>query len=184
MLTRIIATLALVAAIAGCGEGPSVNEESSQSPLSVPVGTHRAVGSYTCKLPFPLGSVTYSVSTKLYITQRDIPGTWYMDLTADVYGGKAVTIDRVAATPMESRDNGFVVYNTVGATLYVHRLAPFASIEYTHDEDAPPAAIQFWPADATHPLGQLVVSMYPKGNSDPNKGECAEAVGMYLTIQP
>lgn len=188
---KILSALLLVTALLAlpsCGtpiaSSPDTLEQT-QSALAVPVGTHRAVGTMTCNLPFPFPNITYQVSTMLYIVQRPYPNSWYMDLHIDPNApAGSVTVDRVAITPIESSDNGSVVYSNTAATIYMHKVVPFVAYDYNHDELAPPYGVQFWPADGAHPLGQLVLSLYPQGNSDPSKGECKDPVGVYLTIQP
>jgi len=170
--------------IYGCGgERPQIEAESSQSALTVTTGSHRASGSYTCHLT-PFSTITYVVSTVLYLASTAAPNRWGIYLSPDpnaVAGG--VTLDIRDSFLLEAADNGALVYSVPQDTIYVHRIVAGQPLEYTLDESAPPYSIQVLPASAGHPLGQLVIAMYPQGRTDPLKGECADPVGMYLQIQ-
>lgn len=183
-MRNLLAALVFAAltAVAGCGgvtptDAPA---DQSQSALAVTVGTHRATGSYTCQLT-PFSSATFAVSAYVYLAQT-APGRWGMYISNDLNHGAGITMDIRDSSPLEAADNGAVVYNLPADTLYLHRLMPFAPIEYTHDMSVPSYQMQFWPADATHPLGQFVIWMFPQGASDPSKGECQATI--YLTLQP
>lgn len=162
--------------------GGTADPELTVSPLSVTVGTHRATGSYSCRVPN--GTVTFQASTYVYIVQSSVDAHhWKIQLNRDD-AAAGVTLDNQQSAPTEAMDNGAVVYTTADTTTYVHRTPSIWGYEYGHDEDAPPYSTQFWPIDAGHPYGQLVVSMYPKGASNPVVGECAEVETAYLTLQP
>jgi len=177
----VLAALALV----GCGGIPLEHDaEPRRSPLSVVVGTHRAVGTMACRL-IPAGTITYQVSTMVYISGTNVPGDWLMQLNKDPSAGVgSVTVDNVLSWPVESRDNGFVVYNIAGVTAYMHRIRSDGAFDYFRDESVPIYGIQYWQSDDAHPYGQIALTLNPKGNSDPLKGECLDPVTIYLTIQP
>lgn len=163
---------------------PAPDLERHESGLSVTVGTHRATGKMSCRI-FPAGTITYQVSTMVYISGTTVPGSWLMQLNKDPNAGVgSVTIDMILSWPLESRDNGAVIYNVAGTTAYMHRIRSDGAFDYFRDEDVPIYGMQFLQADADHPYGQVALGLYPKGNSDPLKGECLDAVGVYLTIQP
>ena len=164
--------------VVGCGGPQDGGIDEMQSPLGVTVGTHRAVGTFDCQ------GIRFTASTSVWISGTTIPGRWQMFLSADTALTSGVVID-MQGLPVESDDNGWVVYNAAQSTLYTHRKVwPWPmDPSYAHDMSAPPAAIQFWQADATHPLGQLVVSMYPQGASNSAIGECAVPTAAYLALQ-
>lgn len=183
MKTAVYAVVLAALALAGCGSPADVEAEPSPSALNVTTGTHRASGSYTCRLGTN-GTATFSVATYLYLAGTSVPHRWGLHLSAD-RNALGVTLDIRDSSPLEADDNGAVVYSVPQDTIYVHRLtASSRTLEYTHDMSAPPYSIQVLPASAGHPLGQLAISMYPQGHSDPLKGECAEPVGMTLQIEP
>lgn len=174
--------LAALAAIGCCGPA-NLEATPSHAALSVATGTHRVSGSYSCRIPTG-GTATFAVSTRAYLALTAAPNRWGMYLSADpnaVVGG--VTLDLRDSWLLEANDNGAVVYSVPQDTIYVHRVVAGQPLEYGHDMAAPPYSIQFLPATAGHPLGQLMVAMYPQGWSDPLAGECAEPVGMYLQIE-
>lgn len=177
--------------VAGCADDsgleappPAPSLEKTEGALGVTVGTHRATGKMSCRI-FPAATLTYQVSTNVYISGTIAPGSWLMQLNKDPNAGVgSVTIDMILSWPLESRDNGSVVYNVAGTTAYMHRIRSDGAFDYFRDEDVPVYGMQFLQADADHPLGQIALGLYPKGNSDPLKGECLDPVGVYLTIQP
>lgn len=182
----LVLVLAAGCADDGAPEGPPAapSIEKTEGALGVTVGTHRATGTMTCRI-FPAGTLTYQVSTMVYISGTIAPGSWLMQLNKDPNAGVgSVTIDMILSWPLEARDNGAVVYNVAGTTAYMHRIRSDGAFDYLRDEDLPIYGMQFLPADAGHPLGQIALGLYPKGNSDPSKGECYDPVGVYLTLQP
>lgn len=179
-LAAAAVVFAALTAIFGCGgQPPGFEAESSQSALTVPVGTHRAVGSFDCQ------GTRFTASTSVWISGTTLPGRWQIFMSADTALASGVVLD-MQGLPVEADDNGFVVYNAAQSTIYTHRKVwPFPmDPSYAHDMSAPPYAIQFWQADGGHPLGQLVVAMYPQGASNSSIGECAVATTAYLTLQP
>lgn len=145
------------------------------------VGTHRASGSYTCLVGN--NSTTSHVSTYLYLAQTTVPGRWWLYLSAD-FNTVGVTLDIRDTALLEARGNGAVVYSVPQDTIYVHRVAPFLPIDYTHDEHLSPFNFQVTPVSTAHPYGQVIIVMEPQGASDVSKGECPSVVTMTLDIQP
>jgi len=180
-MTRL-ASIALIAAalLAGCGAPSEVDETTS--PLSIVVGTHRAIGSYTCRVS-AFETITWMVSTRLYVAQTVQPGYWDLNLFNDTSATKGITLDRNNPLNVEGRDNGSVVYNAPAATVYLHHIAPFEAYEFSHDETIGYAAMQVTQPSSAHPYGQLFVVMDPSGASDPAKGECASRVVATMDIQ-
>lgn len=172
--------------LAGAGGVGGDDIESVQSAFGVTVGTHKATGTMSCTYSYLFGTatITYQVSTMLYIVQNTVSHSWLMQLNKDPNAPVgSVTIDMILSWPLESWDNGVVVYNAAATTAYMHRIRSDGAFDYLRDETVPIYGMQYVD-DPAYLYGRLALSLYPKGNSDPLKGECQDAVNLNLTINP